>query len=135
MTVLFVMIILSIFFISLMTIAQSNTKQIRVQEDNLRAYYLARSGIDIAYAAIMEEEKGVMKFHKFIKGSEDSIVHDNLALPNADSPVGFVDVKISKDDNEVKISASAKTASGPGTSSLSLYIDKIDYTRTRWVKE
>lgn len=44
MTVLFVMIILSIFFISIITIAQSNTKQITVQEDNLRAYYLARSG-------------------------------------------------------------------------------------------
>ena len=55
MTVLFVVIILSIFFISIITITQSNTKQVRLQEDNLRAYYLARSGVDIAYAALMEE--------------------------------------------------------------------------------
>lgn len=135
MTVLFVVIILSIFFISIITITQSNTKQVRLQEDNLRAYYLARSGVDIAYAALMEEESGEQKLDQFIRGSDDELTHLNLALPDKANPIGHVDIKVLKIDDEVRINAVAKTLKGPGNSSLSLYIYKDDYSRTRWVKE
>lgn len=133
--VLMVMVVLSILFISIITIAQSNTKQITTQEDNLRAYYLARSGIDIAYAALMEEKDGDLKIYKFIKDTKDTLTHKNLALPNEIDPVGYVDIEISKEDDEIKIRAAAKTAKESGTSSLSLYIDKNNLSRTRWIKE
>ena len=131
MTVLFVVIILSIFFISIITITQSNTKQVRLQEDNLRAYYLARSGIDIAYAALMEEEE--KNYTEFLNSSKN-LTHDNLALPTED-PIGYVDIEVSEIEDEVKIRVIARTINGDGKSKLSLYIDKLNTSRTRWVKE
>ncbi len=133
--VLMVMVVLSILFISIITIAQANTKQVAIQEDNLRAYYLARSGIDIAYAALMEEKDGELKINKFLKDSKETLTHENLPLPNNTDPVGYVDIEVSKIGDEVKIHAVARMAKGSGTSSLSFYIDKNNFTKNRWVKE
>lgn len=132
--VLIVMVILGILFISITRIAQTNTIQVTIQEDNLRAYYLARSGIDIAYAALMEEKDGELKINKFLQGTDNVLTH-SLTLPNDTSPVGDVDIEVSKVDNEVRIHALAETLKGKGTSRLSLYIDKDNFTRTRWIKE
>jgi len=133
--VLLIMVVLMILFISVSFIADANSKQVATQEDNLRAYYLARSGIDIAYAALMEEKDGVPKIMKFIDDTKVKELTDELYLPNDSNLVGIVNINVSKVDNEVRIQAIAKTSKGNGSSKLSLYIDKNDITRTRWVKE
>lgn len=133
--VLFVMVVLVILFISISFVTNTNTLQVTTQEDNLRAYYLARSGIDIAYAALMEEKDGMQKIMKFIQDTTIKELTDELYLPNDSNPIGIVNIKVSKKDNEIRIQAIAKTSKGKGSSRLSLYIDKDDFTRTRWVKE
>lgn len=132
--VLMVVAVLSILFISVFSISQSNTKHVVTQEDNLRAYYLARSGIDIAYAALMEESKGELKIQKFIKDTKTTSLYEKLALPKADDPVGFVEIEVTKSDEEVRIKATAKMVNGSGTSTLSLYIDKNNFSNIKWVK-
>lgn len=134
-TVLMVMMVLSILFVSIVTITKTNTKQVVTQEDNLRAYYLARSGIDIAYTALMKEtDDGEKNIQKFIDRKEETL-NDRLALPNKDDPIGYVDIEVSKEGNEIKIHAKAEIANGPGKSSLSLYINKDNFSKTRWVKK
>lgn len=130
--VLLVVVVLSILFSSLIIMTQANTKHVTLQEDNLRAYYLARSGIDIAYTALMEDNE--KKFKDFLNDN-DELLHDNLALPDDIETVGHVDVVVTKPDGEVKIHAKARTESGNGTSKLSLYIDITNINRIRWVKE
>lgn len=133
--VLMVMVVLSILFISIITIAQTNTKQVAIQENNLRAYYLSRSGIDIAYAALMEENGGELNINKFIKDPKETLTHEKLTLPNTENPVGYVDIEVSKVGDEIKIHAVAKMAKSAGSSSLSFYIDKNNFSKNRWVKE
>lgn len=131
--VLMVVLVLSILFISIITIAQSNTRQVAIQEDNLRAYYLARSGIDIAYAALMDDNE--KNFREFLNDSSP-LVHSDLGLPSNDSPIGYVDIEVTDfSEDEVRIHAIARMAKGKGKSRLSLYIDKTNITRIRWVKE
>lgn len=136
-TVLMVMVVLSILFTTVIMITQANTREIVLQEDNLRAYYIARSGIDIAYTALMEDpsNNGDTKIKKFISDTEATLTHNQLKLPKESSPIGTVDIKVSKTAEEIKIHALAKTLNGPGISSLSLYIDKDNFTKTRWEKK
>lgn len=133
--VLLVMVILSILFVSINFISSVNTSQIAIQEDNLRAYYLARSAIDIVYAALMEEKDGVLKISKFINDNTISELVDELYLPDKTNPVGIVEITVSKLNDEIKIQSIAKTSEGKGSSKLSLYIDKDNFSNTRWVKE
>jgi len=59
-TVVVVMVVMSILFLSAYTLIQSNTKQIIAQENNLRAHYLARSGATLAYTAIAGGEDNLL---------------------------------------------------------------------------
>lgn len=59
-TVVVVMVVMSILFLSAYTLIQSNTKQIIAQENNLRAHYLARSGATLAYTAIVGGEDNLL---------------------------------------------------------------------------
>ena len=137
--VLLVMTVLSILSLSIFNLFQANTRQIVIQENNLRAHYLARSGIDIAYAAMMTSTSsgGMLKINKLID-DKATIEHKNLELPKT-NPIGKVDIKISYivAKKEVAINAKAKLIDGTGDSELTLYIqydeaDKSNFTRTRW---
>lgn len=52
---LIVMVFLSMLFLVSFTLMQNNSKQIRHQDKNLQAYYLARSGTNLAYTALIEK--------------------------------------------------------------------------------
>jgi type II secretory pathway pseudopilin PulG len=128
--VLLVTVVLSILFLSTIGLVQNNTKQIVHQDDQMRAHYLARSAIDIAYTALMTENGGIRKIDQFISGSQDEI-SDVLLLPGGDSTMGSVDITVARKEDEVAIIAVASLANGK--SKLTLYFDKSDFSRSRWV--
>ncbi|WP_350344539.1 type II secretion system protein [Proteinivorax tanatarense] len=138
--VLMVIMVLSILLASVFSLTQSNTKQIVAQENNLRAYYLARSGIDIAYAAMMEEDEPYgQKIHRLIKYN-DEIEHIGLELPQ-NEPIGSVNLRVYYDEaaKEVIIESKANLIDASGASKLSLHIkydenNPGDFTKTRWVR-
>lgn len=130
-TVLVVVVVLSILSLGLFFMTNANTKQVTVQEDNLRAYYLARSGIDLAYAALMVDNGGVPKLVDFVSEGT-TVLTDTLELPSASQVEGTVAIRVEMEGAEVHFRAEAKMKSGTGSYVLNYYVDKDDYTKTRW---
>jgi len=52
--VVLVMLVLSILSVALFTLFMSNMKQAQRQENAIRAHYLAISGVDVTFAALMQ---------------------------------------------------------------------------------
>lgn len=134
--VIIVLVVFAILFTSTIVILKSNTKQITTQENNLKAHYLARAGVDLAYAALMQEDSSPSYYLKINRLIDDGnpIIHNELALPK-DDPIGHVDVTALLDGDEVKIYANATMNNNQGTSTIAMYIKKDDFSKTRWSKK
>jgi type II secretory pathway component PulK len=52
-TVMIIFAVLMIMSATIMTLFSTNLKQSKYQEDKLRSYYLAQSGIELGYASLM----------------------------------------------------------------------------------
>lgn len=135
--VIVVLVVFAILFTSMVIILNSNTKQITTQENNLRAHYLARAGVDIAYAGLMQADIDTGTYTRKIDRLIDedaTVTHVDLALP-IDDPIGLVDVTASVVDDEVKIFANATMNDDQGKSTIALYIKKEDFSKIRWAKQ
>lgn len=126
--VIMVFTVLTILFASTIMVTQTNTNQIDSQEDHLRAYYVARSGIDIAYAALMQNNK---EHFNLLLSEEEEISHNGLNVPQV-NPIGTVDIKVSIVGDEVKIHADAQIIDDDENFQLSLFLDKDNIEKRRW---
>lgn len=133
--VLLVMVVLSVLFVSMFTLTEANTNQVVVQENNLRGYYMARSGIEIAHAALMTEDDDDSKYNlqidRFIEDGTVTSLTDTLSLPEND-PMSDVEIEVTVVDNEVKIHATSTLRSNDAKHDLSLFINMNNYNDTRW---
>ncbi|MDM8535112.1 hypothetical protein QUF55_10485 [Clostridiaceae bacterium HSG29] len=132
--VLIVFIVFSILFTSAIFVTQVNTSQIDSQEDNLRAYYVARSGIDMAYAALMQEDTGGynLKVDRLIdQGLNSTINHNDLNVPQV-NPIGTVDITVTVLADEVEIHAESQMIDDSETDRLTFYFKKDNYSKNRW---
>lgn len=133
---LIVMLVLMSLVASVLFLADNNTKQMDVLEENLRSYYLARSGIEIGYAAIMSTDKsGVKKILTLIDEETTVLKETDLELPTKGTPIGSVDIEISLVGDEVRIYSKGTLSDTNSTSELALYINKSNFTKTRWERE
>ena len=55
-----IIIVLSVLTTTVLSILASNTKQIRYQQDKMEAYYLAYSGVQMAYSALLANSNAKM---------------------------------------------------------------------------
>ncbi|WP_143008352.1 hypothetical protein [Pelagirhabdus alkalitolerans] len=132
--VLLVMVVLSVLFVSMFTLTEANTNQVVVQENNLRGYYMARSGIEIAHAALMTEDSDPsyhLQIDRFIDESSDGSLTDELSLPE-DDPMSDIEIEVSVVDSEVKIYATSTLRSNGAKQDLALFINTSNYNDTRW---
>jgi len=118
-SVLLAMIVLAVIIIAVTALATSNTRQLATQELNLKAHYLARSGIEIAYTALMVDYDGIL-FSAF----EDNGAYANGEILGAtlnNLPGGTVDLTIQRDpasSDYVTITAFAELDDGIGRSQV-----------------
>jgi hypothetical protein len=109
--------------------------QIDSQEDNLRAYYIARSGIDMAYAALMQADNDInytTKADRLIdQAIGTSINHSDLDVPKV-NPIGTVDIEVTVLDDEIKIRAVSSMIDDNESDSISFYFRKDNFTKNRW---
>lgn len=137
--VLMIFVVFTILFTSAIFVTQTNTMQIDLQEDNLRAYYVARSGIDIAYAALMQADSDVkyeLKANRLIDEDLDEdletiINHNGLDVPKA-NPIGTVDIEVTVLEDEIKIRAVSSMIDDSETDSISFYFRKDNFSKNRW---
>ena len=131
--ILVIFVVFSILFTSAIFVTQTNTSQIDSQEDNLRAYYVARSGIDIAYAALIQGSHE--KLDKLIvdtnNNSNFTITHNGLKVPE-DNPIGTVDITVKVVGDEVEIHAVSHMIDDSESDSLTFYFKKDNYSKNRW---
>ena len=88
----FVLMIFSVVFIvsmSVLYLNMTNTRQVKAQRDSLRAYYIAYSGIEIGYAALMADNEELLK----------KIIKDNPHKLSTKDP-GYGDIKYGKDNKD-----------------------------------
>ncbi|MCK9442992.1 MAG: hypothetical protein M0Q14_00445 [Tissierellaceae bacterium] len=98
----FIMIFIFIIFtisliigIAIQFVALSNLKQIKNQENNIKAYYLAYSGAEIAYAALLKPDS---KGNKKIDSYNNSIINpEPINLDFDEDGIDDVSIKIKYD--------------------------------------
>ncbi|MCD6435303.1 MAG: hypothetical protein J7L15_02845, partial [Clostridiales bacterium] len=133
--VLVYFVVLSILITSVYFVVNNNTKQVASQENRLRAYYVARSGIDIAYAALMQADTdGYEKKVDRLIENDDSITQVDLNIPK-NNPIGTVTVTVDLVDDEVEIHAESIMLDNGETYSLSFYFNVDNFEKNRWIKE
>lgn len=124
--VLIVLVVLSTVSLSLLALSRANVQQASAQEENMRAHYLARSGVDITYEALMQNDQAKWKqFMSDSKTLEDTLVFDEI---------GSVKVQVTKDSEWVQIKATGTTVGHPkvNTATLTFSIKQSDFKITKW---
>lgn len=95
---IFIFIIFTISLIigiAIQFVALSNLKQIKNQENNIKAYYLAYSGAEIAYAALLKPDS---KGNKKIDSYNNSIINpEPINLDFDEDGIDDVSIKIKYD--------------------------------------
>jgi len=123
--VLIMLVVLGIILISLAALAASNARQTVAQEHNLKAHYLARSGIEIAYGALMTTEEGAKdRLFDTFEDNESYTLNETIEINDqSDNLVGSVEINIYRSDDWVTIHALGNLSDGQGQSELFLDID------------
>ena len=133
--ILVIFVVFTILFTSAIYVTQANTAQIDSQEDNLRAYYVARSGIDMPYAALMQADSDVnypLKADRLIDEGVGTIInHNDLDVPKI-NPIGTVDIEVTVLDDEIKIRAVSTMIDDSETDVISFYFRKDNFSKNRW---
>lgn len=135
MYVLLMLLVLTIFTGSALTIFSSNLKQAKYQQDSVEAYYIAYSGVEMAFAALMADSKA--KTNDLVASTDPNFKfsEDDIALGN-----GTVNIVASKSSDAgfegwIKITASAVLTRNNQTYVRSMYFNPADPNETVWLGE
>lgn len=131
-TVVVVMVVMSILFLSAYTLIQSNTKQIIAQENNLRAHYLARSGATLAYTAIVEGEENLLNdFNSSNYNSKEEGKSDTIEFSDEEAKA---EVIAWHDNGYIYISSKSTLNKTSNTSEIFLKFEKNNPEKVNWLK-
>lgn len=61
--VLLVLVVMSLLSTAIFTLFVSNVRQIEIQEDSVKAHFIAVSGVEVAFAALMQDNKSLLNDH------------------------------------------------------------------------
>ncbi len=134
--VAYVMLALIVVFIMVSvvaSIAQANIKQAGYQENSLMAYYIARSGAELAYEAIMTTTPSLLDTFK--NNSAYTLTENNI-----DFEKGTADVKVTSsgtgESQKIIIESTGTLKSKPvsRTVTLEFYIDYSNKPDMYWSK-
>lgn len=127
--VLVVIIVLSSAFISISNMTLDNSQTINRQENMAKAHFLSRSAIDLAYSALMESSSTpgyVLKIDLF-KANTSNVLNDTVTFPE-----GVAVVDVYHDGSFIAIRAVTSLTGITGNATLTMRINKTDYTDIRW---
>jgi type II secretory pathway pseudopilin PulG len=89
--VILVLVVMSILSIAIFTLFTSNIAQAKYQQDSVKAHYVAISGVDVSFAALLQENKSLL-LNYFNKAIDVTVtpISDTITLTN-----GHADIIIS----------------------------------------
>lgn len=123
---------LSIFASSVIFVFNSNLKQAKRQQDSLEAYYLAYSGVEMGYAALLAN--GNAKLLELTRIVNPVPEHKEQSIPYGNGTVE-VTAKITNDTNFVgwiKVSGKAKLNKNGLEFTRSMYFDPTNTIDIVW---
>lgn len=139
--VLCIFVLVAAFSLIIHSYALNNLQQAKVQEETMRAYYLAYSGCEMAYAALVKDSGGAWESYVSSfpnSGKEMNIRKDELSIldDNDSITINVVKEKGAGDfNNWLKISAKAishENAKFSGEKTKLLYINPKDQQKIFW---
>lgn len=91
--VILVMMVLSILSVAIFTLFASNIRQAQMQENGIRAHYLAVSGVDVTFAALMQGTTSERLVNTYFNEPINIVV--NPISDTIDMDAGTVDITVS----------------------------------------
>jgi hypothetical protein len=142
-TVIMILVVLIITTMSISTLFSANLKQIRQQEVHTQTHYLALSGIEMAYNALMTEDiDGKMLYEEF-KWDKDTypdmsddlaakdILEDTIIIDGNNVLITITPIN-TEGKREIKIHSFATLSSTGNTGSLFLTFNAENIRERRW---
>lgn len=130
--VVILLMVLSVLVASVLLLFNNNLKQAKLQEDNMEAYYLAYSGVEMAYAALLADSNEKLKELTRLTSPVASHVTNNVAVGGGE--VDLIAVKSTDVGFEgwIKITSTATLTKNGQTYTRILYFDPADPTKKVW---
>lgn len=130
--VIIALVFVSIMTMSISTIAQSNILQAKRQDDTLQAYYIARSGAELTYEALITSSPSLLI--PFTSSSNSGNTH-TLTQNNIVIGEGNADIKVTSYNidtvKRIKIESIGKLKNV--TKTIYLEFDASTYGDIRWI--
>jgi hypothetical protein len=132
-----VLLVISIFTVSIMSIFSNNLNQVEYQKHYTQAYYLAYSGVEMAFSALIAEDASHVPNHLFNQlknGTITLLTQNNIAYGDGliDIRAEIVNDTTSSYNGWIKITSTGTLNANNFAVTRILYIDPLDQQNTVW---
>ena len=130
--IVIVFMVIMIIATSIIAIFSNNLKQTKQRQNSMEAYYLAYSGAEMAFSALMQDEKAKLNELTRINSPLPQLQQNNIAFGN-----GVINI-LAKKTNEtnfegwIKITATATLTKNNQTYVRNLYFDPLNPAEMVW---
>lgn len=105
--VLLIMVVLSILSVAVLTMFTTNMNNEKMQEDSIRAHYIAMSGIDVTFSALLQDDQSLLDdyFNKALNVTITSL-SDTIEFDDGEAHI-VVSSHVENDERWVMITSTA----------------------------
>lgn len=125
--VIIALVFTTIMTISISTVTRSNIRQAKIQDDGLQVYYIARSGAELAYEALLTSSPSLI--NKFKNGAISKLDEKNISVGK-----GKADIKVTSYTvdavKKIKIESTGKLNNT--TKTIYLEFEADNYGSMKW---
>lgn len=126
--VLIVFLVITILTSSVIYLNMTNTRQVASQRESLHAYYLAYSGIEIGYAALMADSEELL--NKIINTSTHNLKENNIKYGKDNKDDISIEIKYTPDDKTITIVSVGTRYNSNKSSTLTMFYP-VDFPSLR----
>jgi len=128
--IIMIFMVVAILLASVQTVFMANLRQAKVQEEDIEAYYLAYSGVEMAFSALIDNSFALMNNLK--NGTVASYTENNINLGDGEIDVVAVKTSDTGFTGWIKITATATVNATGNTYTRTMYFDPKDVTKKVW---
>ena len=125
--VIIALVFTTIITLSISTVTRSNIRQAKIQDDGLQVYYIARSGAELAYEALLTSSPSLI--NKFKNGAISKLDEKNISVGK-----GKADIKVTSYTvdavKKIKIESTGKLNNT--TKTIYLEFEADNYGSMKW---
>ncbi len=130
--VIIALVFVSIMTMSIATIAQSNILQAKRQDDTLQAYYIARSGAELTYEALITSSPSLISDFTSAGNSSNNhtLTQNNITIGSGTADIIVTSYNVTDTVKRIRIQSIGKLNNVSKT--IFLDFDATSYADIRW---